>query len=176
MKWVIYLLLAAGALAFKTSEVGTDDLPRLNLSTKCNTLDLSGLNYSGIARSGYLSVGKNNSVLSFIFYGRNGITNPNDLNNQPTIIWLNGGPGESSQWGNFNEIGPLMVRRKLLGTGLEIVVNKNSWSREFNLLFVDQPIGTGLSYADPDYRNVFPMNTAGSRVLMQRWQSTSMKL
>lgn len=134
----------------------------LNVSTKCNVVDLSSSNFTGIARSGYLSVGKNSSVLTFIFYGRNGVTNPNDLNNYPTIVWLNGGPGESSQWGNFNGLGALSVRRKIFGTGLEAVLNNNSWTREYNLLFVDQPVGTGLSYADPAAKNVFPASTSGT--------------
>jgi len=111
-------LLIAICLGFTTTEVGKDGMPRLNISTNCNALDLSAYNYTGIAKSGYLSVGKGNSVLSFIFYGKNGVTNRDDLNSYPTIIWLNGGPGESSQWGNFIELGPLTVRRKLFGAGL----------------------------------------------------------
>ena len=168
MKQVIYLFLLVVCLSFTTTQVNDDGLPRLNISTKCNALDLSAYNYSGIAKSGYLSIGKGNSALTFIFYGKNGVTNPSDLNNYPTIIWLNGGPGESSQWGNFIELGPLTVRRKLFGAGLEIVQNKNSWSREYNLLFVDQPVGTGLSYADPDFKNVYAKTTAGKRTDLRR--------
>jgi vitellogenic carboxypeptidase-like protein len=170
MKQVIYLfLLVCLCHTFVTVEEQPTNnktvLPKLNISTKCNAIDLSSYNYTGIAKSGYLSVGKGNSALTFIFYGRSGVTNPGDLNNYPTLIWLNGGPGESSQWGNFNEMGPLTVRRKLVGTGLEVVVNKNSWNREYNLLFIDQPVGTGLSYADPDFKNVFPTTTA--RIIAQ---------
>jgi vitellogenic carboxypeptidase-like protein len=35
----------------------------------------------------------------------------------------------------------------------EIVRNNYTWAKEYNLLFVDQPVGTGLSYADPDYKS-----------------------
>lgn len=27
-------------------------------------------------------------------------------------------------------------------------MNDNSWVKKYNVLFVDQPVGTGLSYAD----------------------------
>ena len=106
-------------------------------------------------RSGYLSVSKNNSALSFVFYGKEGASQ-NDLQYIPTIIWLNGGPGESSQMGNLNGVGPLTVQRKLLGPGLDVKPNKFAWTKNYNMLFVDNPIGTGLSYADPSYKDAIP--------------------
>jgi hypothetical protein len=45
----------------------------LKVSTQCNEVPLNttaGYNYNGTVMSGYLSVGKGNSVLGFIFYGR----------------------------------------------------------------------------------------------------------
>ena len=30
----------------------------------------------------------------------------------------------------------------------EMVLNNYTWALDYNLLFVDQPVGTGLSYAD----------------------------
>jgi len=80
----------------------------------------SEYNYSGIVRSGYLSVGVGGSALSFIFYGKSDVTDQSQLKNAPTIIWLNGGPGHSSQIGNFREIGPFLLQRKL---NVEIVKN-----------------------------------------------------
>jgi carboxypeptidase C (cathepsin A) len=58
-------------------------------------------NYSGIVASGYLRVNKNNSALAYTFYGKKGVTSPSQLRNYPTILWLNGGPGSSSQTGNL---------------------------------------------------------------------------
>lgn len=65
------------------------------------------------------------------------------IKNYPTVIWLNGGPGSSSQLGNFQELGPLRLVRQY-----DAVLNNYTWANNFNLLFIDQPIGTGLSYAD----------------------------
>ena len=47
---------------------------QLNVTTQCNKVDLSAeYNYSGIVRSGYLSVGFGGSALSFIFYGKSDV-------------------------------------------------------------------------------------------------------
>ena len=89
-------------------------------------------------------MGKGSSVLAFLFYGKIGAAEK-ELNNFPTIIWLNGGPGSSSQLGNFEEIGPLRFKRQL---SPEIEANPYTWAKDYNLVFVDQPVGTGLSLAE----------------------------
>lgn len=40
----------------------------------------------------------------------------------------------------------------------EIVKNNYTWVKDYNVLFVDQPVGTGLSYADPSFPNVYCKN------------------
>ena len=60
-----------------------------------------------------------------------------------TVIWLNGGPGCSSEDGALMEIGPYRVRK---GGKLEMV--DGAWNEFANLLFVDNPVGTGFSYVD----------------------------
>ncbi|KAK8756526.1 hypothetical protein V5799_000772, partial [Amblyomma americanum] len=56
----------------------------------------------------------------------------------PLIVWLQGGPGASSTgFGNFAEIGPQDVH---------LEPRNHSWVRFANLLFVDNPVGTGYSY------------------------------
>ena len=106
-----------------------------------------------MVRSGYLKVNKGNSALAFLFYGKEGAS-ASEILNYPVVIWLNGGPGSSSQLGNFMELGPYFVRPVNLAP-YEIVKNKYSWVNDFNVLFVDQPVGTGLSYADPTFTNVY---------------------
>ncbi|CAI5738763.1 unnamed protein product [Peronospora destructor] len=64
-----------------------------------------------------------------------------DADKAPLIIWLNGGPGCSSLQGLFMGISPL----KLVDEST-IAKNEHSWYQFANLLFVDQPVGTGMSY------------------------------
>ncbi|KAL1957886.1 hypothetical protein VTO42DRAFT_5451 [Malbranchea cinnamomea] len=62
---------------------------------------------------------------------------------QRTVVWLNGGPGCSSMDGALMEVGPYRVKED---STLEY--NKGSWNEFANLLFVDNPVGTGFSYVD----------------------------
>lgn len=66
-------------------------------------------------------------------------------NRQRTVLWLNGGPGCSSMDGALMEIGPYRVQKD--GT---LTYNDGSWDEFANLLFVDNPVGTGFSYVDTD--------------------------
>ncbi|QPH04318.1 Cell death protease [Epichloe festucae Fl1] len=62
---------------------------------------------------------------------------------QRTVIWLNGGPGCSSEDGALMEVGPYRVKQDMT-----LGVNNGSWNEFANLLFVDNPVGTGFSYVD----------------------------
>lgn len=70
----------------------------------------------------------------------------------PLILWLQGGPGASSLYGLFEEIGPFSVT---LATATATAAgnrtsdryslrpNPHTWNRNYSLLFVDNPVGTG---------------------------------
>jgi vitellogenic carboxypeptidase-like protein len=63
----------------------------------------------------------------------------------PVLLWLQGGPGGSSLYGLFSEIGPLNVK------GSSAVQMPISWNSKYSLLFIDNPVGTGYSYANRQY-------------------------
>lgn len=62
----------------------------------------------------------------------------------PLLLWLTGGPGGSSMIGLMQELGPCLINEHGNGT----VYNKYGWSKNANIIFVDQPAGVGFSYLD----------------------------
>jgi len=61
----------------------------------------------------------------------------------PLVIWLTGGPGCSSLMALFYENGPYTINQDL-----SLNINPYSWNSFANIIFIDQPVGTGFSYAD----------------------------
>ena len=62
--------------------------------------------------------------------------------NAPLVIWLQGGPGSSSMIGLFYENGPLQFINN------ELFLRQESWNKHYNMLFVDNPVGTGFSFVN----------------------------
>ncbi|KAG8048337.1 hypothetical protein GUJ93_ZPchr0008g11820 [Zizania palustris] len=64
----------------------------------------------------------------------------------PTVLWLQGGPGASGVgYGNFMEIGPLDTNLK---------PRASTWLAKADLLFVDNPVGTGFSFVEGGNRTL----------------------
>ncbi|KAF9493049.1 serine carboxypeptidase [Pleurotus eryngii] len=59
------------------------------------------------------------------------------------LLWTNGGPGGSSSVGLLMELGPCRV---LDAEGPKF--HPESWNTKANIFFIDQPVGTGFSYAE----------------------------
>lgn len=59
------------------------------------------------------------------------------------ILWLNGGPGCSSMDGALLELGPFRF-----DPDGSLVENEGTWTKNIDVLFLDQPIGTGYSVSD----------------------------
>lgn len=86
---------------------------------------------------GYVTV-RDSAHMFWWLYGSTSTAAPRDAT--PTILWLQGGPGASSTgFGNFQELGPV---------GIGNAPRNSTWLQAANLLFVDQPVGTGYSYVD----------------------------
>ncbi|KAK9168616.1 hypothetical protein Syun_000756 [Stephania yunnanensis] len=60
----------------------------------------------------------------------------------PVVIWLTGGPGCSSELALFYENGPFKI-----ADNLSLILNEYGWDKVSNLIYVDQPTGTGFSYS-----------------------------
>ena len=109
-------------------------------SVRVKKQDDSLCNAGGVNQfTGWLDVGPKHLFFWF-FESRNA---PDE---DPLVLWLNGGPGASSLLGLFEELGPCLVNEHGNGT----TFNEYGWNKEANLFFVDQPAGVGFSYLDED--------------------------
>ncbi|KAG5105468.1 hypothetical protein JHK82_042438 [Glycine max] len=64
------------------------------------------------------------------------------MQDDPVVIWLTGGPGCGGELALFYENGPFHI-----GNNLSLIWNDYGWDQASNILFVDQPTGTGFSYS-----------------------------
>ncbi|KAH8059708.1 serine carboxypeptidase [Aureococcus anophagefferens] len=61
----------------------------------------------------------------------------------PILLWLQGGPGASSLFGLFTEIGPFDIDAKM-----EVISRDIHWNEDHHLLVLDNPLGTGFSFTN----------------------------
>ncbi|KAJ0238809.1 Serine carboxypeptidase-like 47 [Hirschfeldia incana] len=127
---------------------GSPDAPRL-VESQINFPETVGMrNASGGGPSveefghyaGYYSLPRSKSAKMFYFFFESRTNNTD-----PVVIWLSGGPGCSSSVALFYENGPFKI-----SDDLSLSWNDFGWDKVSNLLYVDQPVGTGFSYtSDP---------------------------
>jgi cathepsin A (carboxypeptidase C) len=87
--------------------------------------------------TGFLPIENKGDLFYWWFESRNEPTT------DPLVLWLTGGPGCSSELALFVENGPLKINQDTLA----LTSNPYSWNNQANLLYVDQPLGTGFSNA-----------------------------
>eukprot|EP00300_Choanocystis_sp_HF-7_P036322 c52165_g1_i1.p1 GENE.c52165_g1_i1~~c52165_g1_i1.p1 ORF type:complete len:460 (-),score=89.00 c52165_g1_i1:56-1435(-) len=97
--------------------------------------------YNGTQYSGYFSLEGTNKKYFYWFF-----ESARDAKD-PTLMWLTGGPGCSSMLALLSENGPCTVNED----GATTTPNPYSWNAQANLLFVDQPPGTGFSEGSFDH-------------------------
>lgn len=90
--------------------------------------------------SGYLDVNQGQAHIFFWMFESRG--NPAT---DPLVLWMTGGPGCSSEMAVFYEQGPYRIDKHA-----QVTINPHAWNEYASVIFVDQPVGTGFSYADND--------------------------
>lgn len=89
---------------------------------------------------------------AFMFWWLYGAeTSPDERISKPLVLWIQGGPGGSGTgFGNFIELGPLDIDGKK---------REYTWLKEANVLFVDNPVGSGFSYVTDE--SAYTSNVTG---------------
>ncbi|KAI9657734.1 MAG: hypothetical protein M1821_002910 [Bathelium mastoideum] len=96
-----------------------------------------GESYAGLLP---ISSGANSSELYFWFFPSANVNASDEI-----TIWLNGGPGCSSLEGLLQENGPFLWQ---YGT-YKPVANNWKWNNLTNMVWVEQPVGTGFTQGTP---------------------------
>ncbi|CDK28148.1 unnamed protein product [Kuraishia capsulata CBS 1993] len=133
--WVIFQLIAhvCATPIDIASEFRVKDLPGLSLLPPLE---------QPVMHAGHLELYAENSTNYFFWKFERPPAN-STIKSEKLIFWLNGGPGCSSMDGALMEIGPLRI-----GADGNVLFNNGSWMEAADLVFVDQPGGTGFSYTD----------------------------
>lgn len=91
--------------------------------------------------SGYITVNRRyNSNLFFWL-----VSSQRNPTQDPVVVWLMGHPGFSSMYGAFQENGPFCF-----SPSGDLILNKHSWTKRYNMLYIDNPVGIGYSFTDND--------------------------
>ena len=93
--------------------------------------------------AGYFALNRTSAAEMFYFLFR---SRAPASDSSPVVLWMTGGPGCSSEIALFGENGPYVVN----ADAATLRVSEFGWDAVSNLVYVDQPIGTGFSYStDP---------------------------
>ncbi|KAL3279163.1 hypothetical protein HHI36_016677 [Cryptolaemus montrouzieri] len=84
--------------------------------------------------SGFITVNKTFDKNMFIWFF------PSKNEEDPVMLWLQGGPGLTSLFGLFSEIGPFQIENDT------VAPRNETWCNSHSILFIDNPVGTGYSF------------------------------
>jgi len=85
--------------------------------------------------TGFIHTGYEGGEMFYTFFPSRG-----EPASDPFVMWLTGGPGCSSEIAWLQENGPFWGQ-----PNATLAYNEHSWSSVANMLYVDQPLGTGFS-------------------------------
>ncbi|CAD7696931.1 unnamed protein product [Ostreobium quekettii] len=88
--------------------------------------------------AGYFKLDYKANASLFYFFFESRSQAPDD----PLVLWTNGGPGCASELGVFFENGPYRLHENMT-----LSMNPWGWDLGANMIFIDQPVGTGFSTA-----------------------------
>ncbi|WZY83672.1 hypothetical protein YC2023_030056 [Brassica napus] len=109
--------------------------------------------------TGYIGVGEAEEDQLFYYF----IKSERNPSEDPFLIWLTGGPGCSSLSGLILENGPLAFNIESDSGNIPSLVSTTySWTKVANIIYLDQPVGTGFSYSRNRLANI-PSDTGSAK-------------
>ncbi|KAJ7039865.1 carboxypeptidase C [Mycena alexandri] len=126
--------------AFVKQQVLSNEVPALAFESNQFRIVVPKLCEPSVKQySGYFNVAKDKHMFFWFFESRS------SPSTDPLVLWMNGGPGDSSANGLLFELGPCSIADE----GRTTAFNPHSWTNNANVIFLDQPVDVGFSYADP---------------------------
>ncbi|CAA7016209.1 unnamed protein product [Microthlaspi erraticum] len=109
--------------------------------------------------TGYIGVGEAEEDQMFYYF----IKSERNPKEDPLLVWLTGGPGCSSFSGLVYENGPLAFKVEAYNGSIPSLVSTTySWTKVANIIYLDQPVGTGFSYSRNPLADI-PSNTGSAK-------------
>ncbi|KAI5955968.1 hypothetical protein KGF57_003453 [Candida theae] len=140
---VLYVIcILAGSIYAAPPKEGTD-VAKQFMVTNLPGLSKIDDNFKPLMYAGQLELFPENNTNYFFWKFVDGKKNVNSTSYKRTTFWLNGGPGCSSMDGALLESGPFRIDKSQ-----NVVMNNGSWHKASDIVYVDQPAGTGFSYTD----------------------------
>jgi carboxypeptidase C (cathepsin A) len=165
MMLMILVFLWPGNLISTTAAVGNYSAEALQDLISWDTLpgahrikNAGHLTYRFFA--GYVELNPGNFYYYWFFESQN------DPINDPLVLWLNGGPGCAGESQSLEDNGPFRLDKHLT-----FYPNPYSLTKIANVLYVDQPTGTGFSYSEnsADYQITDTLAAQNVYTFLQGW-------
>ncbi|PSN56679.1 putative serine carboxypeptidase CPVL [Blattella germanica] len=140
---VAFLLVIAQAAAQSNTLVLTDYILAGNAAGGKNASKVTSENLLAsdlVSYSGYFRISMNPFRHLFFWF----FPCEYQPQNKPLLLWLQGGPGQSAMVAIMEEFGPFVLN----GDISAVRYSPNSWTQDYNILFFDNPIGTGFSFSN----------------------------
>ncbi|KAF9873176.1 serine carboxypeptidase [Colletotrichum karsti] len=115
----------------------------------------------GESYAGLLPIHANNDTSEKLYFWF--FPSENQQTEKEILIWLTGGPGCSSTGELLSENGPMLWQPGMF----KPVKNRWSWHRITNVVWIDQPVGTGFSTGAPTAKDEFDV----ARQFLSFWRN-----
>jgi len=135
---------------------------------KFNTLPLLSEPTTFAQYTGHIVVNETyNSALFYWFF-----ESQSAPETDPLVLWMTGGPGCSSELAVFYENGPFYFQDDGQGS-YKVILSNYSWNRNSNIIYIDQPAGTGFSYTGVNgYVHNEKQMAVEMYIFLQKWLQT----